>query len=334
MLRTTVISVILLCCYCSPAAGAEIDSVTPRGVHLEDSLLDINRIFHERIAQGVSKANERAGDIEDLKSDEFCDEELLYTELRKAVFQSFTASWGLKGYQLDKELRELLADKSYRLRFDDSIYRDISYLEGFSLKLKELIDVVNINGQLVGLDKIGHMFAEGWQYFAMIHEDGHSLNEAMRWGQEQEEGKFGSVTTGIFSYADLVANFHGYRFWSRVLGDERDPLKSFFSNWFSPPYVDCNIQIINSLKHRKLVRSWEVQARFDLGDYLDGVWDERNNCNSYAVPQIEAKVKARIDETDPSFRCPLSPQSCSESQRAIWASGKVSAASSLPDNGN
>jgi len=300
---------------CAPlASAAEIDSVTPRHVVLADARGDLNAIFRQRIAAGVERANERGGDIADLEAAEFCNEELLYTELRKAIFQSLTASWGLKGYQLDKDLREQLAPKSYSLSLKDSIYRDISFLEGFSLNLKELSDVVRLDGHLVGLDKLGHMFAEGWHYFAMVNEDGDSLQDALIWGRDQEEGKFGYVTTGIFSYADLVANFHGYRFWNRVLETRRDPLKTFFADWLTDSYVACRIQFIDSLRYRKIVRAWEVEASFDLADYIDGAWDEGNNCNSYADAGIEAKVRGRSAELDPAWHCPLSPQACVEAR--------------------
>ena len=91
--------------------AAEIDSVTPRKLKLDNSLSIINTIINQRIEEGVQKANaqqytiEDSGDFEDEFSEEleFCDEEALYTELRKAIYQSYTASWGLKGYDLDKQ---------------------------------------------------------------------------------------------------------------------------------------------------------------------------------------------------------------------------------------
>ena len=145
--------------------AAEIDSVTPRKLKLDNSVTIINTIINQRIKEGIQKTNAIQDVFRDMGTAEFCNEKVLYTELRKALFQSFTASWGLKGYTLDKQLRDLLAKQSYSLSLKDSIYRDINYLEGFSLKIKELSDVVNINGHLIGLDKIGHFFAEGWQYF-------------------------------------------------------------------------------------------------------------------------------------------------------------------------
>ena len=302
--------------------AAEIDSVTPRKLKLENSLTIINTIFNQRMQEAIQKANAQQDDFDDIDEDEyideseklFCDEEVLYNELRKAIYQSFTASWGLKGYDLDKQLRGLLIRQSYSLSLNDSIYRDIDYLEGFSLNLKELSDVVNINGFLIGLDKIGHFFAEGWQYFELTQNENNSIEQALEWGKEQEAGKFGYSTTGIFSFADLVANFNGWRFWNKVLLKEDDPLKGVLANFFNRPYITCDIQIIASIKNRKIVKAWEYNSRFDLSDYVDGTWDEGNNCNSYHDPIIEEKVTLRIKNVDPDFSCPFITEYCLESQ--------------------
>lgn len=306
---------VLLCVFVSQDSfAAEIDSVTPRKLNLDNSLDIINTIFNQRMQEGIQKANAKQGDIEDIGKNGFCDEEILYTELRKAIFQSFTASWGLKGYGLDKQLRVLLARQSYSLSLNDSIYRDINYLEGFSLNIKELSDVVNINDHLIGLDKMGHFFAEGWQYFELTHYKKHNIDQALKWGKEQESGKFGYTTTGIFSFADLVANFNGWRFWNKVLLKENDPLKGAISNFFNKPYITCEIQIIDSIKNKKIVKAWEYNTRFDLSEYIDGAWDEGNNCNSYEDPVIEEKVTLRIKNVNPEFTYPLITEECLAAQ--------------------
>jgi hypothetical protein len=301
---------------CQAAAAAEIDSVTPRNIQLENSIAAINEIFNQRIEQGIEKANpitEYDPDdafFDDVDEEEYCDEDALYTELRKAIYQSLTASWGLKGYDLDRQLRRLLARQSYSLLLNDSIYRDIDYIEGFSLNLKDLSDVVNIEGHLVGLDKLGHFFAEGWRYFELTHFDEETFEQALAWGKKQEVGKFGYSTTGIFSHADLAANFNGWRFWNRVLLKQDDPLKGTIANFFTRPYAACKIQIIDSIRSRKIIRAWEQNAKFDLADYIDGAWDEGNNCNSYADPVIESKVMKRIENADPGFSCPRHIEHC------------------------
>jgi hypothetical protein len=290
--------------------AAEVDSVTPRKLALDNSIDTINEIINLRIEEGIRKANAQ----QDYAGDTFCDEKALYTELRKAIFQSITASWGLKGYDLDKQLRDLLIRESYSLPLNDSIYRDIDYIEGLSLNLKELSDVVNINGYLVGLDKIGHFFAQGWQYFELTEYDKETLDKAVAWGRQKEAGLFGYTTTGIFSYADLVANLNGWRFWNKVLLKQDDPLKGVIANFLDRPYASCEIQIIDSIRNRKIIRAWEYNSRFDLADYIDGAWDEGNNCNSYADPMIEEKVTARIKHVDPDFVCPLNAEHCMDAQ--------------------
>ena len=291
-------------------SAAEIDSVTPRGIALADSLQAINAIFRQRLREGVARANARQDDFAAMDSSEFCDRDRLYTEVRQAVFGSFLPRWGLRGYDLDRQMRELLAGQSHGLPLDDSIYRDLDYLEGPSLRLKALSDVVLIDGHLIGLDKIGHFFAEGWAYFERTHAQGESLEQAMQWGSRQEAGKFGYATTGIYSYADLVANLHGWRFWNRLVRAQDDPLRGLIANRLGSPYVRCELQILASIRHGKLVRAWKLRKSFDLAEYVDGAWDEANNCNSYADPVIEAKVDARIEQVAPGFRCPLDPAQC------------------------
>jgi len=289
--------------------AAEIDSVTPRQLKLDNSLTIINTIFNQRIQEAIQKANAQQD------GDEFCNEEVLYTELRKAIFQSFTASWGLKGYDLDKQLRSLLARQSYSLSLNDSIYRDIEYLEGLSLNIKGLSDVININSHLIGLDKMGHFFAEGWQYFELTQYGDHNIEQALEWGKQQEAGKFGYTSTGVFSFSDLVANFNGWRFWNKVLLKENDPLKGVIANFFNRPYITCEIQLITSIKSKKIVKAWEYNTLFDLSDYVDGTWDEGNNCNSYKDPLIEEKVTLRMKNVNPDFTCPFIAAYCLESQK-------------------
>jgi len=295
---------------CKISFSAEIDSFTPRTLKLDNSLEIINEIFHQRIQEGVIQANKKQESILNIETANFCNEETLYTELRKSIYQSYTASWGLKGYDLDMQLRSLLTKQSYSLSLKDSIYRDINYLEGVSLNLKELSDIVNINENLIGLDKIGHFFAEGWQYFELTNYGDLQIEHALEWGKQQEIGKFGYTTTGIFPFSDLTANFNGWRFWNKVLLKKRDPIKGVLANFFNQPYISCNTQIISSIKNKKRIKAWEYTSRFNLSDYVDGIWDEGNNCISFQDPIIERKVIMRIKNINADFKCPLIKEHC------------------------
>ncbi len=314
--------VLLLSCVPTYTLAAEIDSVTARHVRLQNVVSDINSIINDRIAQAIDKANADRLLVEDIGGIEVetrrpdCDVDDLYTSLRQSIFQSYIVGWGLKGYDIDLQFRELLAGKTYSLRLDDSIYRDINYLQGFSLNLKELSDVTNINGHVIGLDKLGHFFAEGWRYFEISQEDEGDLQQAMDWGNEMEDGLFGTTTTGIFSYADLVANFNGWRFWNRVLLLESDPMMGFVERLFDRAYVSCDIQVFESIKQHRVVRAWATNRRFDIGDYIDAAWNEGNNCNGYADPLIEEKVKRRVTEIDADFHCPVDAAACVKAKQS------------------
>jgi hypothetical protein len=317
MFRLSIATVLILKVVASVGFAAEIDSVTTRTVKLDNSRALINQIFNQRIREGIEKANQEPisivaiGDLVLNQEGEYCDEEVLYRELRKAIFGSNTVAWGLKGYHLDKQLRSLLAMKSYSLPLNDSIYRDIDYIEGISLNLKELSDVVDVDDVHIGIDKLGHFFAEGWRYFEMVAFEEKTVYDALAWGKERESGLFGYSTTAIFSYADLVANFNGMRFWNKVLRKQDDPLKGVFANLLERPYVTCDIQILDSINASEMIWAWEVNTAFDIADYVDGGWDEANNCNSYADPLIEEKVVKRMLDIDPSFTCPYQQQACS-----------------------
>ena len=50
--------------------AAEIDSVTPRKLKLNNSLTIINTIFNQRIQEGIQKTNAKQDDIEDIEKDE------------------------------------------------------------------------------------------------------------------------------------------------------------------------------------------------------------------------------------------------------------------------
>ncbi|MFC6672729.1 hypothetical protein [Marinobacterium aestuariivivens] len=209
-------------------------------------------------------------------------------------------------------MREVLPGQAVAL--DESIYRDLDYLEAFSVHLKELSEWVNLAGYRVGLDKLGHFFAQGWQYFELTALDGETLERALALGRHQEEGRYGYLTTGIFSYADLAANFNGWRFWNRILLHDRDPLGGFVENLFLSPYVSCEIRLLESIRQRTLVRAWRYHGNFDIADYVDGAWDEGNNCNNYRTPIIQDKVLARIRRIRRDYVCPMQSQACVEAR--------------------
>jgi hypothetical protein len=89
----------------------------------------------------------------------------------------------------------------------------------------ELSPIVRVSGVLMGIDKLGHFLAQGFQYYeqhrALSRELPASARyEALRgYGHAQEVGALGIATGGVYSFADLAANWAGMLFFLALFDD-------------------------------------------------------------------------------------------------------------------
>jgi hypothetical protein len=72
----------------------------------------------------------------------------------------------------------------------------------------------------MGLDKVGHLFQQGYEYLkeyraaeARGGDDAAGLARAVRLGVSQEQGFYGEMLVGVYSNADLAANYAGLKFY-------------------------------------------------------------------------------------------------------------------------
>lgn len=79
---------------------------------------------------------------------------------------------------------------------------------------------VNLYQSQLGTDKIAHFFQQGYSYYKIYkraRSKGMSGNEAaqkaVRWGQKTERTFYGTFVSGVFSNADLGANYAGMKFY-------------------------------------------------------------------------------------------------------------------------
>lgn len=271
--------------------AAEIDSITDRNHELRNSMRALNAMLNGFLREGVERANERKKD---------CDEKTLYKSLRKAIVSPFI------GHALAERLNQDEGLDSRRVPLEESIYQDLGLFDAISVHIKDLSAVIRLDDHLVGVDKLGHFLVEGWKYFEIAYLDGEGVETAVHWGQRAERTYFGLRTTGIFSYADLAANFDGMRFWARLLGHQKDPLdKGFF---FNRSYVKCSKHLWSRKPY------WRLRRRVDLGDFVNGAWDEGMNCHLYKDEEIAAAIRRRVEETEKidgkSYTCPIEPSKC------------------------
>ena len=82
----------------------------------------------------------------------------------------------------------------------------------------ELSPIVQVAGVLIGIDKLGHFLAQGYQYYVHYRSLNASEPLAARllavraYGHGQEVGQLGIATGGVYSFADLASNWAGMEF--------------------------------------------------------------------------------------------------------------------------
>lgn len=138
--------------------------------------------------------------------------------------------------------------------------------------------IINLNDVYIGTDKIGHFFSQGRKIYGRYLRFGEE-SLAMRRSVFTERAIFGSLTTGIYSNADLVANYEGYRFYRSLLNDGIVSGKPAILRWEEGRPV--------------------IQRSFTWADHVNPFWDEALNPNIYAkalVPHVEKRLLALCED--------------------------------------
>ena len=132
---------------------------------------------------------------------------------------------------------------------------------------------IKVNDTLIGSDKLGHFLSQGRKYYRRYLK---SLDEeeAAEHSAYTERALFGQMTTGVYSNADLVANYEGYRFYRSLFEDDIVPGKPAILVWKDG--------------------RWTVQRSFTWADHVNAYWDEALNVNHYdslLYPYMEVRLK-------------------------------------------
>lgn len=268
--------------YAAPLTAAEVDQYSrPEGepVTLADSAVTLDAEVNRLLQAAVDHANSRVMQQHAKTGARWiqprCDEERLYTSLADALAGSVVG-------QVESFAEEDPQLSRRRVTLEQSIYRDFPWQYSPTLVLTERVAaVINVNGVEMGTDKLGHFFTEGYSYFLATEKLTRPIESGLLFGEWSESVYFGAQTTGVFSYADLTANFQGLRFWNRVLARQTDPL----SNRVASPYVQCKNE------------RWTLQQTFHWQDYVDNGWNESINCPLFRSEELLSAIKQQ------SLRC-------------------------------
>ncbi|MBL7669288.1 MAG: hypothetical protein JNM39_02270 [Bdellovibrionaceae bacterium] len=271
----------------------EIDYTKGRFDPLADSLgllnAEVKRRFNE-VLQSVNK--NKLG----------CDGFEFRKELRKAIANDPDIGeierWAEGGIgPIDKTINALSPWKDsqgvprHKSDVKTSIFRDAK--DRYVFHKVGLGSNINVNGHLIGTDKLGHFFDQGYGYYFNKVRNGRTDSEIFSRGRKIEGIEHGSKSNGMLSNADLAANYYGFQFWKKVTdGNE--------------PYFKCQDG------------RWRQEREFTWAEYVRPSWDEGINCNEY-VPDIEQSVKINLKKLNDKpenkcknrkFDCPMSEEGC------------------------
>lgn len=262
--------------------SSEVDSFVKRENTLSDAKELINNKASFYLQEAINKANAK---------NKGCNEKKLYKSLRKNfrnhVFGKLTP-WIIETQEIDKNEGKVR----------ESIYADFRWYEapivGFMSKV--LSDATGHNLKFgeyyIGTDKFEHFLGTGYKYFKKKYIKGGTTDDVLKIGLKSEFGLMGAVTTGVISYADMVANFNGMRFWNHMLSKNEDILGEEFG-----PYVQC------------IDDKWVSANEIDFENYMDHGWDEGINCSKFRTKRLLKSVKKRLShyskKTGFELSCPL-----------------------------
>lgn len=107
----------------------------------------------------------------------------------------------------------------YPSRFD-SIYAYAGFHRILHPSHFVLSSTIKLYGIDIGMDKLGHIFNEGFQYYLKYDQakmdgdtDYFALNKSVTWGVDTENSYYGRWVSGIYSNADLASNYAGLHFY-------------------------------------------------------------------------------------------------------------------------
>ncbi len=137
---------------------------------------------------------------------------------------------------------------------------------------------IKLNGQLIGSDKLGHFFSQGKKFYFRFLESS-SEPEAAEHSAYTERAIFGQLTTGVYSNADLVANYEGFLFYRSLFEDNIIEDKPAILSWRDD--------------------GWQIQRKFTFADHVNAYWDEALNINHFDAllyPHMKERLSGFCDD--------------------------------------
>ena len=277
---------LMLALICVGAHADETDNFTLRNARLQDAGTQLDHKMNEAIRRAVNSANQPS--LFKLMGHK-CDRAVIESALRNQVAKS-TKVDGVFREESDLSIWARTSPQVERVEveFARSIYGTGTLSDRFNVSSNKriiyLAPTLQVYGQRVGADKLSHFIREGLKYFDEDRKGGERA--ALHMGEETELGMLGKGVTGVKSYADLAANYAGYRFWKKVMtiGD-------------ADSYLACDPK----------TGRFSAQKNFSFSEYVNPAWDEALNCSDYS-PDLAKQVRQNLKKM--KVGCPVQAGVC------------------------
>jgi hypothetical protein len=235
----------------APAQALETDQFYAWGKPIEDSTVYLNAWVQLQIQSALdSRSTHAPQDCESAV-------EHVQTRLQHSIYQPIEL-WIISGDLVDRIPRGEEANRDYHSHYLLSKTYTFDYARWLPPS-----PTLQVNEIRFGSDKLAHFFSEGWWYYKYWRKNhkkrtSEDLQRSMfQYGVKLELSIQGVAMTGVFSPADLEANYQGFVFYHQLChGDE-------------------------PLLYRQEDR-WHFSDRFDFRDYIYPKWDESWNPNVYS----------------------------------------------------
>ncbi len=242
-------------------AAHETDQFTIRGHQIEDSTDELNAMFNQMLGEIADRwlggPDRRA----------FANE--VFNKMGGITHLDKYERWARKSPDVDK----------VHLSRQESIYRGGPFWETRVVYFYGLGPILRVNDHFMGVDKMGHFFSLGWKYYKRYMK-GVEEDLVVGIGKRNEAGIFGFLTTGVYSNADLVANYEGFRFYRSLFEDDIVEGKPALIEWLGV--------------------GARLQREFDWRDHVNEYWDEAKNPGLYDF-LLRKRVQRNMEALCPLF---------------------------------
>lgn len=234
--------------------GGETDPYTDREIDLDDSLeiLDakVNEALNRIASDWARGCNERALIY------------AVYRDLGGFHWVDKIERWAMFAPEIDRLPRNRA----------ESVFADAPIIRSSGARIGNFSRTINVNGTYISTDKLGHFFSQGRKFCSRYQRLGTEV-KAARLTARWEGLIWGNLLSGIYSNADLVANYEGFLFYRGLLSEGADE----------------DQDTIFVCREGNLVK----RRDFTWAEHVNGFWDEMLNPSYFKrslVPAIERRM--------------------------------------------